>query len=159
MNKRIAWPGRFGEGKWNKVRSTCCPYYGLLGLGMNRLEVAEEIAQKLREEPYHLFRNDCFLKSIRFCKGCQKRGITSKLVWCLLGLAKTTFPAVGKVAIPIFTHFWGEVEEERLETARPLGDKGFLGVVGSEIIPLLTIKFTFRGHKPEKTTLPYITDP
>jgi hypothetical protein len=121
---------------------------------MNRLEVAEEIAQKLREEPYHLFRNDCFSKSIRFCRECQRRGITSKLVWCLLGLAKTTFPAVGKVAIPISTHFWGEVEGERLETARPLGDKGFLGVVGSEIRPLLTIKFTFRGHKLEKTTLP-----
>ena len=38
-----------------------------------KLDLAEEIAERLRQEPYHRFRNDCFTKSRRFVQECKKR--------------------------------------------------------------------------------------
>ena len=47
---------------------------------MGELETAEIIAENLRREPYYLFRNDCFTKSLRFRSECRKRGIKAHLV-------------------------------------------------------------------------------
>ena len=119
----------------------------ILNSSMDDLKVAEEIARQLREEPYHLLHSNCFLKGIRFCRECQRRGIKSKLVFCILGVGKNSFPAVGEITRPSVIHFWGEVEGQRLEISRPIGNRGFLGIVPAEMKPLLTIKMTFRPHK------------
>jgi len=107
---------------------------------MNDLEVAEDIAENLRQEPYHLFRNDCLTKSLRFRAQCRQRGIQARLVWCALGLAKAKLPVVGEVTIPYSPHFWGEVKGQRFETSRPLGSHGGLGIVPSQIKAIITVR-------------------
>ncbi len=107
---------------------------------MSDLETAEDIAEKLRQEPYHPFRNDCLSKSLRFRSECRKRGIEAHLVWCTLGLAKVKPRFPGEVTIPCFTHFWGEVGEQRFETSRPLGSQGAFGIVPSEIKPIVKVR-------------------
>ena len=108
---------------------------------IENLALAEEIAEKLRKEPYRLFTNDCFTKSRRFVKECKSRGIKARLVWCLLGLVKAELPLIGKRFIPCLVHFWGEVEGKRFETSRPLGEAAFWGIIPSEIRPVIKIKF------------------
>lgn len=107
---------------------------------MSDLETAESIAENLRQESYHLFRNDCFTKSLRFRSECRKRGIKAHVVWCALGLAKAKLPFLGEVTIPYSTHFWGEVKGQRFETSRPLGSQGALGIVPSKIKPIIAIR-------------------
>ncbi len=80
---------------------------------MGDLETAEDIAENLRQEPYRLFRNDCFTKSLRFRSECRTRGVKAHLVWCALGLTKSKFPLLGEVTIPYSAHFWGEVKGQR----------------------------------------------
>lgn len=104
------------------------------------LETAETIAENLRQEPYHLFRNDCLIKSLRFRSECRKRGIKAYVVWCALGLAKAKFPLLGEITIPYSTHFWGEVKGQRFETSRPLGSEGGFGIVPSKIKPIITVR-------------------
>jgi len=110
-------------------------------MNTSELEVAENIAESLRQEPYHLFRNDCLFKSLRFRSQCRKQGIKAYLVWCTLGLTKAKLPLLGKVTIPYATHFWGEVKGQRFETSRPLGSSGGLGIVPSKIKPIITVRF------------------
>jgi hypothetical protein len=108
---------------------------------MSELDIAESIAESLRQEPYHLFRNDCLTKSLRFRSQCLKRGIGARLVWCALGLAKAKLPLLGEITIPYCTHFWGEVKGHRFETSRPLGSQGGLGIVPSQIKPIIVVRF------------------
>lgn len=109
---------------------------------MDELEIAEQIAEALRQEPYRLFRNDCLIKSLRFRSKCRKKGIKARLVFCVLGLSRARLPVLGEVTIPYSPHFWGEVKGERFETSRPLGSPGHFGIVPSRIRPLFTIKVT-----------------
>ncbi len=44
-------------------------------LNKTNLEIAGEIAEKLRQEPYHLFKNDCSVKSAKFKKRCEAAGM------------------------------------------------------------------------------------
>ena len=39
----------------------------------------DEVAEGLRQKPYHLFRSDCLTKSIRLVKECKKHNINAKL--------------------------------------------------------------------------------
>jgi len=112
------------------------------GMNNSELEVAENIAESLRQEPYLLFRNDCLFKSLRFRSQCRKQGIKAYLVWCALGLTKARLPLLGEVTIPCVSHFWGEVKKQRFETSRPLGSSGILDIVPSEIKPIITVKFS-----------------
>ena len=105
------------------------------------LEIAEQIAENLRQEPHHLFRNNCFTKSFRFRSECCKRGIKAHLVWCILGVGQIKIPLLGNISIPNLSHFWGQVHGQRFETSRPLGSRGSFGVVASEIKPILTVKW------------------
>lgn len=107
---------------------------------MDELGVAETIAEGLRKEPYHLFRNDCFTKSLRFRSECRKRGIKARLVFCVLGVVKARLPLVGEVNIPYTPHFWGEVKGQRIETSRPLGSCGHLGIAPSKIRPVIVVR-------------------
>lgn len=107
---------------------------------MANLEIAERIAENLRQEPYHLFRNDCLTKSLRFRNDCRRRGMDAHLVWCVLGVTKARFPVIGEVSMPVCLHFWGEVEGRRFETSRPLGAQAPFGIVPAEIQPIIAVR-------------------
>jgi hypothetical protein len=107
---------------------------------MNEVEIAEEIAESLRREPYHLLRNDCLTKSLRLRAECRRHGIRVRIVWCVLGLARAKLPVLGEVSIPPI-HFWAEVKGQRIETSRPIGHSGILGIVPSDIRPIITLRF------------------
>lgn len=103
----------------------------------------EEKAEKLRQEPYRLFTNDCLTKSLRLIKMCREQGVKAKLVWCVLGLISIRLPVIGRIPLVEFIHFWVDVEGKRIETSRPLGSEGLLGIVPSQIKPVITIIFHF----------------
>ena len=98
----------------------------------------EEIAERLRQEPYFLFRNDCITKSRRLKKACLNLGIPARLVVCVGYSQARLFGR--SVTVPVI-HGWGEVEGQRIETSRPLGHSGFIGIVPVDIKPLIAVKF------------------
>jgi hypothetical protein len=101
---------------------------------MSNIEKAEGIAEYLRYERYAIFRNDCITKSSRFKKVCSSMGIPAKLVICL-GYSRAR--VCGRHLMLPVIHGWGEVEGRRIETSRPLGHAGWLGIVPVHIKPLL----------------------
>lgn len=105
---------------------------------MSNVERAEKIAEDLRQEPYILFRNDCIGKSRRLKNACLKMGIQAKLVVCI-GYAQARIRK-RTLVVPVI-HGWGEVEGQRIETSRPLGSSGFIGIVPARIKPLIALKF------------------
>jgi hypothetical protein len=104
---------------------------------MSNLETAGKIAEKLRQEPYHLLNNDCITKSQRLKKECRRAGIPVKVVICI-GLARAKWFGHW-LTIPVI-HGWGEVEGVRVETSRPLGSSGIWGIVPVNIRPIISIK-------------------
>jgi hypothetical protein len=101
------------------------------------VERAEQIAENLRHEPYILFRNDCIGKSRRLKNACRSIGIPVRVVICLgYGHARL----FGHSLIVPVIHGWGEVEGQRIETSRPLGHSGFIGIVPIKIKPLISFK-------------------
>ncbi len=98
----------------------------------------EEIAENLRQEPYHLFRNDCISKSRRLKKACLNLGIQARLVVCLGYSQAKLFGR--SIVVPVI-HGWGEINGQRIETSRPLGHSGFIGIVPVDIKPLVAVKF------------------
>ena len=98
---------------------------------------AEAIAEELRQEPYHLFSNDCLIKSLRFKRKCRELGTPARAVVCIgLGRAKW----FGRwLTIPVI-HGWGEVEGKRIETSRPLGASGIWGIIPMNIRPIIGIR-------------------
>lgn len=105
---------------------------------MDRLARANEIAEKLREEPYSLFRNDCIIKSWRFKKQCRAEDIKAKVVVCL-GYAPARL--FGRYLTALTIHGWGEVAGTRFEISRLLGSYGTWGIVPVNIKPLPAIRF------------------
>ena len=105
---------------------------------MKNLAVAEEIAEKLRQEPYVLFRNDCITKSIRFKKECRAAGIQANIVVCV-GLVRVRWWGHW-LTVPVL-HGWGEVAGKRLETSRPLGSSGIWGIIPVNIRPVIAMWF------------------
>lgn len=104
---------------------------------MDRLARVEEIAERLRQEPYRFLTNDCIIKSFRLKRQCRALGITARVVVCL-GLAKAR--VFGRwLTIPVI-HGWGEIGGRRIETSRPLGTSGIWGIVPVDIRPVLVIK-------------------
>ncbi|MCK4242921.1 MAG: hypothetical protein KAX23_05185 [Dehalococcoidia bacterium] len=107
-------------------------------VGNSKIQV-DEIAERLRREPYLPLSNDCLIKSVRLVRKCRKSDIDAKVVLCL-GLASAKMPLLARrVTIPVI-HAWGEVEGERIEVSRPLGSQGMLGVVPVDIRPIVTIR-------------------
>lgn len=107
-------------------------------MGNSKIEV-DEIAERLRREPYRLLSNDCLIKSVRLVRKCKKLGFDAKVV-LYLGLASAKMPLLARrVTIPVI-HAWGEVEGERIEVSRPLGSQGMLGVVPVDIRPIVTVR-------------------
>lgn len=97
----------------------------------------EIIAERLRREPYHLLKNDCIIKSLRFKRECIARGIPARVVVCI-GLGKARF--FGRwLTVPVI-HAWGEVELRRMETSRPLGTSGIWGIIPMKIKPVIALR-------------------
>ncbi len=105
---------------------------------MNGLATAEHIAERLRREPYDLFRNDCISKSVRLKRECRAMGIDARVVICL-GLARAKW--FGRWTRILVVHSWGEVEKKRLETSRPLGSSGIWSIVPMNIRPIWSLRF------------------
>ena len=105
---------------------------------MNNLEKAEKIAERLRQEPYNLLRNDCLTKSVRLKRECKALGIPARAVACI-GLARARL-FERWLTIPVI-HGWGEVEGKRIETSRPLGASGIWGIIPANIKPIIKARF------------------
>lgn len=107
----------------------------------------EEIADKIRQEPYSLFSNDCLTKSIHFVQECRKQNIDARVV-CSIGLAAARIPLLPRrLSIPVF-HCWAEVAGQRVEVSRPLGSAAMLGIVPRDIRPIIKFRLPERalGH-------------
>ena len=100
---------------------------------------AEEIAERLRHEPYRLFLNDCLVKSIRFVRESKRAGIDARIVFCL-GSVSARMPLLSRRLTVPTLHAWGEVEGERIEVSRPLGAHGMLDVIPKDIRPMLKVR-------------------
>jgi hypothetical protein len=105
---------------------------------MSNVEKVEEMAEKLRQETYHLFRNDCISKSRRLKKACLALGIPATQLVCL-GYARAKL--LGRSPWVPEIHGWVELNGRRIETSRPLGHSGFIGIVPVNIKPLIKVKF------------------
>lgn len=104
---------------------------------MENLEKAQEIAEKLRHEPYKTLTNDCIIKSVRLKRQCRNLGIPARVVVCI-GLARARWFGHW-LTLPVI-HGWGEVEGKRIETSRPLGSAGIWGIVPVNIRPLVALR-------------------
>ncbi|MFC2031886.1 hypothetical protein ACFLUS_00705 [Chloroflexota bacterium] len=54
---------------------------------MSNLEKAEEIAERLRQEPDNLLKNECIIKSMKLKREFEALGIPARVVACI-GLAQ-----------------------------------------------------------------------
>jgi len=103
---------------------------------MSNLPEVQEIAERLRQEPYHLLTNDCIIKSLRLKKQCKRLGVPARVVVCLgLGQAKL----FGRRVTVLIIHAWTEVAGKRVETSRPLGAAGICGIVPMNIKPVVAV--------------------
>lgn len=105
---------------------------------MSNLEKAEEIAERLRQEPYNLLTNDCISKSVRLKSECRSLGIPAKVV-VTIGIAKARLLS-RRLTVPVI-HGWGEVEGKRVETSRPIGSSGVMGIIPVNIKPVIIFRF------------------
>lgn len=98
----------------------------------------EAMAERLRQEQYHLLRNDCIAKSLRLKKACFAEGIPARMVICL---GKSRCRLFGRpLFIPVI-HAWVEVAGVRVETSRNLGTAGLWGIIPAQIKPLVAFRF------------------
>lgn len=112
------------------------------------LAAAEKMAERLKGEPYHfliftepfIIKYNCVGKSLRFIRECKRQRIRVKLVWCLLGSVKAKLPVLGSKTIPVFSHFWGEVDGQRIEVSRPSGATEHFGIKPAEIRPIISFR-------------------
>lgn len=105
---------------------------------MGNLIEADRIAERLRQEPYVLFKNDCLFKSIRFKKECKAAGMKAKVVVCI-GLTRAEWFHHWLTILVI--HGWGEVDGKRIETSRPIGSSGIWSIIPINIKPIICVRF------------------
>ena len=106
-------------------------------MGMDTFAQIEQMAEKLRQEPYRFFRNDCITKSRRLQRACRALGIPVAVIVCL-GYARARF-LKHSPWVPVI-HGWVELAGRRIETSRPLGHAGFIGIVPVTIKPLIRVR-------------------
>jgi len=100
----------------------------------------EEIAERLRHEPYNLLFNNCIVKTIRFVRECKKVEIDAKAVFCF-GLVPARLLSLAKaVNLPV-PHAWAQVNGERIELSHPLGYEGILGIIPGKVRPVVKLVF------------------
>ncbi|MFQ5997167.1 MAG: hypothetical protein ACE5KP_06040, partial [Dehalococcoidales bacterium] len=83
---------------------------------MSQLEKVEEIAERLRHEPYNFLTNDCFIKARKLKRECAVLGIPVRIVACI-GLVRAQVFRLWWMTIPV-VHGWAEVEGKRIEVSR-----------------------------------------
>lgn len=100
--------------------------------------MGDVIAEKLRREPYHVLpmKYNCIGKSFRFKKECSKVNIEAKVVISLGIVTTKRFGFLMKVPM---IHGWGEVDNTRIELARPLNQKSFWGTFDIDLSPMIAI--------------------
>ncbi len=98
-----------------------------------------KIAERLREEPYHLLgfrKSNCIGKSFRFKKGCKEIGVEARVVICW-GI--TWIKPLGFWFKMLIIHAWGEVDGQRIEVTVPLGKVGIFSIIDINIKPVIAI--------------------
>lgn len=103
------------------------------------METVDAIAERLRQEPYHLLgvrKSNCIAKSFRFKRECRRIGVEARVEICI-GLTRAK--PLGFWIKMLTIHAWGDVEERRVETAMPLGKVGIWGIVDIDIKPVVAI--------------------
>ncbi len=103
------------------------------------METVDVIAERLRQEPYHLLgfkKSNCIAKSFRFKKECKRINVEARVVICI-GLARAK--PLGFWMKMLTIHAWGEVDGRRVETAMPLGKVGIWGIIDINIKPVVAI--------------------
>jgi len=108
------------------------------GSEVSDLAKVEKIAERLRQEPYNLLRNDCITKSIRLKRQCKALGIPARVVACI-GLTRARLFGFW-LTIPVI-HGWAEVDGKRIETSQPLGSSGTWGIIPVNIKPIIAVRF------------------
>lgn len=101
----------------------------------------DEIAEKLRREPYHLLgmrKSNCLAKSFRFKRECKQIGVEARVVLCI-GLTRAK--PLGFWMKMLTIHAWGQADGRRIETAMPLGKVGIWGIVDMKIKPIIAVWF------------------
>lgn len=98
----------------------------------------DEIAEKLRQEPYHILpmKYNCVGKSFRFKKECINTGIKARVVICFGIVTTRRFGPLLKVPM---IHGWGEVDNKRIEVARPLDEKSPWGTFDIDLKPIIAV--------------------
>ena len=98
----------------------------------------EEIAERIRHEPFHSLTNNCFIKSIKFKRACSKLDIRVAVV---ASLSTVEFRRWGIHFWFLIIHAWAFANERRLEVARPLDEKSLWGTFDIDVIPIIGIWF------------------
>ena len=106
---------------------------------MSNLGKVEEIAERLRKEPYSFLTNDCLIKSSKLKKACKPLGIPVRIVACI-GLGRAKVFRLWWMTIPV-VHGWAEVEGKRVEVSRPTGVSGTWGIIPRDIRPIIRVRF------------------
>lgn len=106
---------------------------------MKKQEKVEKLAEHLRHEPYNLLTNDCFVKSIKLKRQCEKLGIPARIVACI-GIVRAQVLRLWWLKIPV-VHGWVEVDEQRIEVSRPRGAVGTWGIIPRNIRPVIKLRF------------------
>ena len=98
----------------------------------------DEIAERLRREPYHVLpmRYNCIGKSFRFKREGLSNGINARVVICLSVVETRRFGFLIKVPM---IHGWGEVDNRRIEVARRLDERSPWGTFDIDLKPLIAI--------------------
>lgn len=99
-------------------------------------EKAEQIAEQLRQEPYGVFSNNCFHKSLRFREQCLDLGIEVRAVFCI-GIVRERW--FGRQGLYPKLHAWGDIGGRRIEVTRPIGVLGLYGSDARDIKPVIAI--------------------
>lgn len=94
------------------------------------------IAEKLRREPFQMFGNNCLRKSLKFRRECRGIGVSVRIVLSLCLTPCKRFPLPPKV---VWVHAWAEIDGQRIELARPLGERNTVNTFDIDIKPIIAI--------------------
>ena len=94
------------------------------------------IAEKLRREPFHMLRNNCLIKSLRFKRECRKFGVDVRVVFALVLTPCAKHPLPPWV---IWFHGWAEINGQRIELARPLDERNAANSFDIDIRPVVGV--------------------
>ncbi len=105
---------------------------------MTNLQIADNLAQRLREESFSFRRNNCLHKCIRLRRQLWNLGIPSRLL-LTIGTSKAEWFGL---SLPFIScHFVLDVGGNRIETARALDERDAFGIRLRTVKPYIGIWF------------------